>query len=250
MITSYVTSVDVLAKRAGLIDAAFNQLAAGLVVKTADDKVLYGVRGGKSNPTRTKRFASRMFGFFPGGSVTFKPEYDENPIADTLRHEAIEEMLGTGASFGIHNIRPMGIFYVPVQENPQDQRGPDGFKPTFYGETDATLAQVQSLNFRANERRGELIAVYTEDIARSVIDTTSVESLFKQLAKVEAIAAAKADAELKKEGLPWNSWEHENMYGLPWDPVEIERHIRDNAQLHSGLSIGTMKLLAEFISRQ
>ena len=76
-----VTFYDVLASRSGQIpEGSINNLATLGVIKTKDNKIMMGIRGGEVTPERVKKFASGLYGMPPAGSVTFKTKYDKNPI--------------------------------------------------------------------------------------------------------------------------------------------------------------------------
>lgn len=140
---NWITSIDVRAansrKYFGYTEPFF-QLAAGGVTITKDNQILLGIRGGEITPERIQQYASGLWGLAPGGSVTFKPKYDADPITDTLRSEFHEEL----GDFGITYCQPIGISRA-------GRPGPTGIK--FFGEikTDATLRQIQEKNINGNK---------------------------------------------------------------------------------------------------
>lgn len=210
---NWITSVDVLAANSEKIKGnPFFQLAAVGVTVTRDNQIILGVRGGVVTPERIQQFASGLYGPVPGGSVAFKPKYDDDPITDTLRNEFHEEI----GYFDIRNINVFGAFeaYRP---------GPTGIKFVGKIETDATLEQIQADNIRANKLEEEL--------------------------KSKGVLRKNIDLELSAKKLPTDAWEHLPMIGIPNSEYAIKRFVETQTQSLSGISEGALIAYIDFLSK-
>ncbi len=208
---NWVTSVDVLAARAGHIPVdSFFQLAAIGIVKTKDNQILVGVRGGEITPERIDRFASGLYGTPPGGSVKFQREYHADPIIDTVMDEFREEL----GYFDITSQELLGAFEA-------FKPGPTGVKFVSNLTTDATLEQIQEVNTRANQQ---------------------YEHLLKQGATKEEAAQ-----ELRNRNLPPDAWEHSSIIGVYNHPRAIRCLVETQPQ--AGIGAGALLLYAESIDK-
>ena len=212
---NWITSVDVRAANARKYfgdTEPFFQLAAGGITTTGDKQVLLGVRGGEITPERIQQYASGLWGLAPGGSVTFKPKYDTDPIIDTLRNEFREEL----GNFEITHCKPIGICnaYRP---------GPTGIK--FFGEirTDATLRQIQETNINGNK-------------------------LWKNL-KSKGAKKEEIEEEMKRMNLPIDAWEHNPLVGIPNDSDSIRAFLAQ-PQIFAGICVGPLELYLEYLRLQ
>ena len=145
----------------------------------------------------------------PWGSVTFRPEYNIDPVIDTIVNEFREEV----GHYEIRNTKLIGIFeaYRP---------GATGIK--FVGSlvTDATLEQIQSLNIAANKLEDKL--------------------------KLEGATRKDIDAELDKKNLPTDAWEHLPIIGIPNKRYAIRKFIESQPQSFSGIGAGALELYCEY----
>ena len=201
-----VSSVDVKAANEGKINRnSFFQLAAIGIVKTKDNQILLGVRGGAINPERVVQYASGLYGLVPGGNVSFKPSYNVDPITDTLLAEAREEI----GDFNFVSGPILGIFEA-------FRPGPTGIKFVGMLGTDATLRQIQKINIDANQMYQSM--------------------LLKGAKKKEA------QAELNTRKLPVDAWEHTVILGLPNHVETINQFVNSQQQSFSGIGAGALDL--------
>ncbi|MAH49324.1 hypothetical protein CMI37_26090 [Candidatus Pacearchaeota archaeon] len=208
---NWVTSADILAARAGKIPSdSFFQLAAIGVTITSDNQVLVGFRGRDATPEKVDRFASGLYGCPPGGSVTFKPGYETDPITDTILGEFEEEV----GNFRILDQRPIGVFEA-------FKPGPTGLKFVNYLTTQASLASIQRENIKANR----------------IYNSLRAEGASKEVAK----------ANLGNRGLPRDAWEHFPIIGFPNDPDALEHTVEAQPQAFSGIGAGALLLYAEHL---
>ena len=145
---NWATSVDILAARHGKLGAGllFTPAACG-VLKTRDNQIAIGLRGGKITPERRDIYGSGLMGASFGGSVAFKQAYSPDPITETLRDEFAQEM-------GDFETCSRGLLGICEAYKP----GPTGIKFVGLFETDATLQQLQEVNQRSNELYAKLMA--------------------------------------------------------------------------------------------
>lgn len=204
---NWVTSADVMAYRSGKV--VINPLAAIGVVHTGDNQILVGVRGGEVTPERVQKFASGLYGCPPGGSVTFKPSYEGDPVIDTLVSEFASEV----GNFDITRIRTIGVCeaFTP---------GPIGTKFIGVINTDAKLEQVQDRNLRAR---------------------MFYEHWIKGGATKE-----QAQHEMLLNNMPIDAWEHELMVGLPFYADSIRKHVNSMPQAFSGIGAGALMTYADW----
>lgn len=209
---NWVTSVDVLASRAGyVLKGLFFQLAAIGVVRTKDNHILVGIRGGEVTPERINRFASGLYGTPPGGSVKFQREYNINPITDTIVSEFREEL----GDFNITSQELLGAFEA-------FKPGPTGVKFVSALSTDATLEDIQKVNTEANR-------LYNHSLEQG---------------------ATKEDAgqELRKRRLPPDAWEHTEISGFPNMASDLAGIVNEKPEKFSGIGAGALLLYSESIS--
>lgn len=207
---NWVTYYDILAARNSTIDRnSFYQLAAIGVVKTKDNQILLGVRGGAITPERREKIGAGLYGCPPGGCVGFKPKYDADPILDTITAEFFQEI----GNFNIIKVEHIGIFEAY-------QPGPTGIKFVAALETDATLSQIQQANADAN----------------AITD------------KYTAAHASKAEIreELINQQLPVDAWEHSVIIGVPNDKKTIETFVKSQPQSFAGIGAGALMTYVEY----
>lgn len=215
---NWVTSIDDLAARAGYfskkagkpVKNPFFQLMAIGVVKTSDDEILLGVRGGEITPERVDSFASGLYGLLPTGSVKFKSDYRIDPMTDTVEEEFSEEV----GSFSIIEQTPIGVFEA-------EKPGPTGYKFVSMLKADASLKEIQEANMRANE-------LYARRIE-------------------EGVTKEDVSVELRDRGLPPDAWEHSTILGLSHDPSPIRKLVNAQPQSFSGIGAGALNLFAEYL---
>ena len=204
---NWVTSYDIRAYRKGKIDIF--PLAAIGVLKTKDNQIVFGVRGGEITPDRKLTIGAGLYGCPPAGSVTFHPKYEHGPIKDTLVAEFSEEI----GNFDITDQRLIGVFeaYPP---------GPKGIKFVASLETDATLEQIQQENAEANQLRQRLLD--------------------------NGASAADAANALREKGLPADAWEHSVLLGVRNDIQSIETLVRSQPQSFAGIGAGALMTYIQY----
>ncbi|MBI4116583.1 hypothetical protein HY449_02460 [Candidatus Pacearchaeota archaeon] len=204
---NWVTSVDVRAaneRKLGEIEPFFQLAAIGVTI-TKDNQIVLGIRGGEITPERIQQYASGLYGAAPAGSVTFKPEYDADPITDTLYNEFHEEV----GNFEIYCSKTLGVFeaYRP---------GPVGIKFVGKLKTDATLKQVQQINTEANKLENKL--------------------------KSKGATRKEINLELENRGLPKDAWEHTPIIGIQNDKYAIEKFLEMQTNRLSGICVGALEI--------
>ena len=209
----FATSYDIQAARDPNSPVSLEQLgnlAAIGVTITADNKVLYGVRGGEVTPQRVERFASGLYGLPPGGSVTYCTGDGQELIDKTLQEEFITEL----GQFNIDSSL-IGLFWAYGP-------GPGGLKSVSVIHTDATLREIQETSTQANKLYHQL----TSD----------------QVSRIDILSA------FRERNLPIDAWEHSTIFGVSNDLPSIEDLLKTQEPNFSGIGAGALALYLEYLT--
>jgi len=211
---NWATSYDIRATQNGFLESdAFYSLAAIGVTITKDKQVVVGIRGGEITPERVETLAVGLYGLAPGGSVLFKPEYDHNPLVDTL----IEEFRDEVGPFDIISNQLIGVFNA-------ERPGPKGVKFVAAMHTDATLEQIQRLNRQAN-----------------ILYNTITGSGGTREDALEALKDSKF--------FPVDAWEHTSFIGVENSKQSIANIVNTMPQAFSGIGAGALMTYAETLKK-
>lgn len=223
-----VTSIDVIAARDKTIPLhAIHPLAVTGITITSDDYVVLGIRATNpdENQARARKvYGSGLIGTVPSGGVKF-PIFDSgDPFSSTL----IDELRGELGSTWMDTF-PVGAFVVPHPDEAVYD-GPHGIKIVYGTNTAWEFDGVRRYHSMALARFNDLMS------------RTQEGSFNKRRLTVKKV--------LRKEGLPHDVWEHDELIPLRNDARMIYKFLRDESYRLSGAGFGALNTYASWLEHK